>query len=467
MSSPEVGRERRVQRENPHAASGGSFGKEPLPESALGSSAEELFNTSLGCFSESLDALRASFTVLERKCSGLNWALEETNRKLRESLEDRERLASRLDSILRCLSVGVLAVDLEGRLIEFNPAAEKITGYSRDNVLGTLYGERVGRGVAERASPLYTMDAGVSVDRAEKQLATATGDPIPVGFSTSLIKGEGGEIVGAVEAFTDLRQAKLMEEELLRARTLSAVGEMAAEVARQIRNPLAGLAGFAELLGRDLESDPERSKLVRKIQQGVAGVEGAIARLIESVRPLPTEFRSLDTVPIVERVLDLFEGGLEREAGITVVRRVCPGEARARANDEQLRQALWNVLVNARDAMPEGGTITASVDVERTEAGSSAWDGRGSGHLPERRTAGAFATIAIADTGEGMAAEVAEKAFSPFFTTRERRMGLGLTTVRRIVTGHGGEVSLDTSLGRGTTVTIRLPASTLTCLAED
>ncbi|MCK4546003.1 MAG: PAS domain S-box protein [Candidatus Eisenbacteria sp.] len=407
--------------------------------------------TFLGSFSESLDALRATCTVLERKCTNLNWALEEANRKLRESLDEREQLASRLDSILRCLSAGVIAVDLQGRLIEFNQAAARITGRAPETVLGTQYQDKVGRGVAERLTPLHTMDTGSPMDNGEKQITTAKGDRIPVGFSTSLVRGEGGEILGAVEVFRDLRRAKLLEEELLRTRTLAAVGEMAAEVASEVRNPLAGLAGFAELLARDLASDPARAKLVAKVQQGVAGVERAVSRLLENARPLPAEFITRDVVPILEQVLDLFEEDPATTGGIRLLRRLSGSKLLVRFNEEQLRQAVWNVLLNAREAMDNEGAITVSVGVSGTDREDSRL---ADGDCPP------FVHVCIADTGRGMTPEVAEQACSPFFTTKEKGAGLGLTTVRRIVTSHGGEVHLESRPGGPTAVTIRLPSAT-------
>jgi PAS domain S-box-containing protein len=379
--------------------------------------------------------------VLERKCTKLNWALEEANRKLRESLSEREQLASRLDSILRCLSVGVVAVDLEGRLIEFNGAASRIMGYTKDQVLGTQYMDEVGRGMDELQSPLHTMETGCPIEDQEKDVITSTGETVPVGYSTSLIRGEGGELLGAVEVFHDLRNARLLEEELLRTRTLAATGEMAAEVAMEVRNPLAGLAGFAELLARDLASDPEREKLVRKIQEGVSGVEGAISRLLENARPLPGGFCTQDLKPVVEEVLDLFESSLE-SARVRVERRCEETELPARLNEEQLQQAFWNILINARDAVRDDGTITVSVGRDACPTASSP-----------------FVHVVISDTGRGMASDAAERAFSPFFSTKENAAGLGLTTVRRIITAHGGEVRLESELEKGTTVTVRLPSA--------
>ncbi len=418
----------------------------------------DLMTASLSSFSESLDALRATCTILERKCTNLDWALEKSNRNLRESLEERERLASRLDGILRCLSVGVVAVDLEGCLIEFNTAAESITGYRKEDVLETPYHEIVGRDLDEEAGPLHAMDTGSRVEHLEKLITTAAGERIPVGFSTSLVKGEGGEVLGAVEVFSDLRTAKLVEEELLRTRTMVAVGEMAAEVAREVRNPLAGLAGFTELLARDLAGDPRWDPLVRKIQTGVAGVESAVARLVESARPVTSEFRSVNIASILEGVLDLFDGSLEVEEKITLVRRLGCRDVRARLDKEQIRQVLWNLLSNAREAMPLGGVITVCLEetvpvVEDAEDTATRAVG-----IMRGGSAGSFVAVSVTDTGVGMQPDVAANAFCPFFTSKERSPGLGLTAVRRIVTGHGGHVSLESEEGVGTRVTLALPS---------
>ncbi len=440
--------------ENPSRPGGGP--KPAIP--AAEDSRADVLKASLGTFSESLDALRATCTILERKCTNLNWALEKANRNLRESLDERERLASRLDSILRCLSVGVVAVDLEGRLIEFNDAAETITGYRKKNVLGTSYHDIIGRDLDEEAGPLQTMETGNCVEHLEKLITTSAGERIPVGFSTSLVKGEGGEILGAVEVFSDLRTAKLVEEELLRTRTTAAVGEMAAEVARQVRNPLAGLAGFTELLGRDLASDPRWDPLVRKIQEGVAGVESAVARLVESARPVTSDFRSVNIASVLEGVLDLFDGGLEEREQITLVRRVGCRDIRARLDKEQIRHVLWNLLANAREAVPGGGIITVCLEEAEPEVRKSEdTAGRAPG-IARGGPTGSFVAVSVSDTGVGMPPDVAANAFAPFFTTKDRSAGLGLTAVRRIVTGHGGDVRLESTEGRGTRAIFTLPS---------
>ncbi len=154
-----------------------------------------------------------------------------------------------------------------------------------------------------------------------------------------------------------------MEEELLRTRTLAAVGEMSGEVARQIRNPLAGVSGFAEILARDLEKDPERAELVNKIQEGVAGVESAVCRLPgrggEWSRPVPLSRRGGGRGEDAR----LFEAGLEEAEGVRVERRIGRNEALARIDEEQFSGALRRLLANARDAMPGGGVITVALDV--------------------------------------------------------------------------------------------------------
>ncbi|MBN1826873.1 MAG: PAS domain S-box protein [Candidatus Eisenbacteria bacterium] len=414
---------------------------------------DDPFGDSLGVFSRSVDALQSSCSLLERRCAELNWALEESNRKLKESLEERGRLASRLDGILRCLSVGVVAIDPSGRVIEYNAAAERITGYPREKVIGADYREALGRGFAERLGLLHTMKSGVAVDGGERTMVTASGEEIPVAFGASLVRAQDGSVVGAVEAFTDLRKAKRMEEELLRSRTLAAVGEVAAETARQVRNPLAGLSGFADILARDLAADPDRMPLVRKIQQGVSGVERAVERLLESTRETPVRFDPVDLISLIEGELDRFETGIGDDARIVVVRRLSRDGAPVRVDAPRIARAFRALFVNAYEAMPGGGVLTVTAGAESARPGGAQ---RVPGERDEESPA-SFIRVAVADTGAGMTAEEAEKAFSPFYSTKPKRMGLGLTTARRIVTGHGGEVDLTSSPDSGTRVTVRLP----------
>lgn len=424
-------------------------------------SADGAFRDSLDTFTESLGALRETCADLGRRCADLDWALKESNRKLRESLDERKRLASRLDGILRCVPVGVVAADPEGRIIEFNRSAEKITGYAKEMVLGVAYADLIGRRTGRRFGLLHTLETGSPIDGEEKRIAAADGERIPVRYGTSLVRGEEGEVLGAVEAFVDLRRSKLMEEELLRTRTLAAVGEMSAEAARQIRNPLAGVSGFAEILSRELDEDRERRELARKIQEGVAGVERAVSRFLEGAGDGPARYRCLDLAAVVEKTLDLFEAGLEEAEGVRVERRIGRSEVLARVDEEQFSSALRQLLANARDAMPGGGRITVALDVvadgmdgEGDPAASSEGSGPAEILDPESTV-----VVSVRDTGEGMDPDVRENAFSPFFSTRERRVGLGLTTVRRTLTGHGGDVRLESEPGRGTTVMLRLPTA--------
>ena len=352
---------------------------------------EDPFKDSLGVFSRSVDALQSSCSLLERRSTELNWALEESNRKLKESLEERERLASRLDGILRCLSVGVVAVDPDGRVIECNDAAERITGYSRERVLGAPYGESVGRDLAERLGPLPVLKSGVAVDGGERTMVTAAGESIPVAYGASPLRAQDGTVIGAVEAFTDLRKAKRMEEELLRSRTLAAIGEVAAETARQVRNPLAGLSGFTDILARDLADDPKRMPLVRKIRQGVAGVERAVERLLESARETPVRFDPVDLVSLIAEELDRFEASIGDDEEITLARRFCREEAPVRVDAPRIARAFRGLFANAREAMREGGVLTVAVSTEavRPAGAQSAGDD----------DAGAFVTVTITDTG--------------------------------------------------------------------
>ncbi|MFH1278408.1 MAG: ATP-binding protein [Candidatus Eisenbacteria bacterium] len=431
---------------------GGGF-RYPPPDGAL--------RDSLETFSESLGALRETCADLGRRCADLDWALKESNRRLRESLEERRKLASRLDGILRCVPVGVVAADPEGRIIEFNRAAEKITGFAKEMVTGVPYEDLIGRRTGRRFGLLHTIETGNPIDGEEKRIAAADGRRIPVRYGTALVRGEEGEVLGAVEVFVDLRRTKLMEEELLRTRTLAAVGEMSAEVARQIRNPLAGVSGFAEILGRDLEGDPARAELVRKLREGVAGVERAVSRFLEGAGDGPARYRCLDVAAVVDKTLDLFEAGIEEAEGVRVERRIGRKEALAEIDEGQFSGALRRLLANARDAMPGGGVITVALDVVENpmdggEEGDGGGEGAGSAGILDPEST---VVVSVRDTGEGMTAEIRENAFSPFFSTRDRRVGLGLTMVRRTLTGHGGEAGLESEPGRGTTVVLRLPSA--------
>ena len=395
----------------------------------------EDFTDSYILFQETTRRYREAYEELASKFESLTLKLEETNVHLQQSLEEKDRVSNYLNNILESLSGGVLVVDLDGEITFFNQEAEDITGFEQAKVLGQPYAKIIGLNAGRNLSVLHTLDTGERLASREKELAQPNGNTIPIGFSTSLVRDEAGTILGALEVFNDLTEVKRLEAEVQRVQTLAALGEMAATVAHEIRNPLGGIAGYAGMLERDLDSDDPNRRLVQKITEGVGRLNRIVVSLLNYTRPLRLNVHPVNLVELLEETTAFFAIDIERSREDIRIERDFPdGDLICRIDPEQLQQVILNLLQNAMQAMPDGGAIAVGLRVEENQG-----------------------VLSVGDTGIGMADEVREKLFTPFFTTKEDGTGLGLVTSKKIIDAHNGKIRVDSEPGRGTQFSISLP----------
>jgi len=397
----------------------------------------EGFTESFASFNKITQKLHSAYKNLEEKFEDLNLELEKTNRELRQSLAEKERISNYLNNILESLTSGVVAINLKGEITLFNRAAEEILGYKTDEVLGRQYGGVMGNGIEEKMTLPFTLKSRKSHINEEKEVLGKGGKKIPLGFSTSLLTDSENNILGAVEVFFDLSKLKELEEEITRVRTLAALGEMAATVAHEVKNPLGGIRGFADLLDRDLEESDPRKKSVEKIMEGVETLDRIVVSLLNYTKAIRLDFHQVEFLNFIDDVIKFFEMDLTREKKkIHIVREYPEKVLLCRIGPEQFRQVILNLLHNATQAMPQGGKIVVRISEDDTE----------------RKTI----VLKISDTGVGMSKATLDKLFTPFFTTKEHGTGLGLSTVKKIVEAHRGDIRVESELGKGTTVIIRL-----------
>ncbi|MCJ7458645.1 MAG: ATP-binding protein [candidate division Zixibacteria bacterium] len=410
----------------------------------------EAFADSYASFNKTIEKLHQAYKDLEQKFENLNLELEHTNLKLRESLAEKEKVTNYLNNILESLTSGVLVVSLEEKITLFNRAAEEITGYKTDEVLNSPYLKIMGGGVDIQSTPVHTLRAGVSHLNEEKEILTKSQTKIPLGYATSLLRDSEGNILGAVEVFFDLSKIKKLEEEIARVRTLAALGEMAATVAHEVKNPLGGISGFADLLNRDIEEGDPRKKYVKKVIEGVDILNRIVMNLLDYTRSIKLDVRPIDFVKFLDEVVGFFEMDILREKKNIKIERFYPSEKCGCFLDaEKFKQVVLNLLYNASQALPDGGLIQLSAGQETRSLENK---------IPNS-TAEQIISLKIKDNGIGMSEEVKDKLFTPFFTTKEKGTGLGLSTVKKIVQAHKGEIEVDSKLGKGTTVTIFIPKS--------
>jgi signal transduction histidine kinase len=255
-------------------------------------------------------------------------------------------------------------------------------------------------------------------------------------LSTALLYDEDGRVSGALELYHDLSKLRKLEDEIMRVKTLAALGEMAATVAHEVRNPLGGILGFAALLRKDLGDDDPRSNMVDKIIKGVENLDKSVSSLLTYAQEVHPCMKTVNLRPFVDEIIANFKMTLTQNnesSNIDVL--ISPESLEWKFDPQHIRQCLLNLLLNAHQAQPESSDIKLSV------------------------VADTKLNIMVSDSGSGIDDNVKEKLFTPFFTTRKAGTGLGLATVKKLVLLHKGEIKVDSVLGRGTDITIAIPAN--------
>jgi two-component system sensor histidine kinase PilS (NtrC family) len=369
--------------------------------------------------------------------------------RLAESASSLRELRDLHERIVESLTSGLLTTDLDGRVTSFNPEAERISGRRAREVIG-LDVEDV---LPDAREIVMSPRARAGRPRARVTFRDGAGQERRLGLSGGVLRSDEGEPGGWVVIFQDVTDVVRMESELRRSERLAATGQLAANMAHEIRNPLAAISGSLEML-RDNDRRPrgaeERRRLMDIALREVERLDHLIADFLDFARPAAAEPAALPVAVAVEELVKMFETSYPGvELAVSV-----PPDCIALADPRQLRQVLWNLLLNALQALPDGGRIGVTARRVTDAPQESGPRGR---NAPDE--GGQYVEIAISDTGVGIAPDVLERVFEPFFTTKRAGSGLGLPTVHRVVENHGGSLSIESRPGHGTTVRVRLPAA--------
>jgi two-component system sensor histidine kinase PilS (NtrC family) len=257
--------------------------------------------------------------------------------------------------------------------------------------------------------------------------------------------------------FQDVTQVVEMEAELRRTERMAAVGQLSASLAHEVRNPLAAISGSIQMLqGRlpDFDGSRQPAKLMDIALREIDRLDRLIAEFLRYARPGPLNLRAVGVGGAIADVLEIFEAGRPETVE---VRSSLETDLGVRADPDQLRQVLWNLVINAAQAMPEGGLLGLSAarvpsEASQEKSAESRKEGEGESKLDS-------VEIVVADEGVGIAADDLARIFDPFYTTKREGSGLGLATVHRIVASHAGSIRVESKLGAGTTVRVRLPGA--------
>jgi len=368
--------------------------------------------------------------------------LQQANQTLREKEQGLTRLQLFHENVVQSISSGVFTTDGQGLITSFNPAAQEVTGYMLDQVIGRSWQEVFNRHPDQCADELQ-MGTFPAVTRFEVECKSAKGSRLVLGMTLSPLH-EQGEQAGLVGVFKDLTQIRDLEEEMRRKEWLANLGEMSAGMAHEIRNPLGALAGAMQMLRKESVADEIDRRLMDIAIREATRLDAIITEFLQYARPPALNLAERDINKILAETLDLVQHEARTRKNIAIVTSFAVMSLPAQVDQDQMRQVFWNLASNAFDAMPQGGRLTITTGLRTVEAG-----GR-KGNVVE---------IAFQDTGEGIAKENLDKIFLPFFTTKKNGSGLGLAAVHRIVDLHGGWIKVESQTHGGTRFVVCVPRS--------
>src|SRR6266545_3080466 len=369
-------------------------------------------------------------------------SLADRHRKSQEHLEAQRKRLSDVqafrDLIFESVGSGLVAVDPAGRVTAFNRAAESITGVTAPEALEQPWEAIFGQGIdLEKVREAAAEDPSLA-PRYEFPLRRRDGRELPVGISFWSLRSGRGDVAGLIGVCQDLSLIKQMEQRMRQADRLAAVGRLSANMAHEIRNPLASMSGAIEALTRELPADAARSRLVEIVLRESERLNHIVGDFLEYARPSPLSPLDVNVAEILDEVLLLIEHRA-LPANLKVTREY--GETLpTRADPQRLRQAVWNLSLNAVQSMPEGGDMRVGAE-----------------HVPGPN--GGRLKIWISDSGCGIPETDMPHIFEPFFSTKPEGSGIGLALVYRVLEEHGGLVEVRSRVGEGTTFTLTLPAS--------
>jgi signal transduction histidine kinase len=372
-------------------------------------------------------------------------------------LEDRAFLQGLVQG-MRC---GILTIDSERRVRLLNRVGRRVLGLPH-----VREGAPLEAALAAHPRVIQVLEDSFSTpilpNRAEVELGGTPGSGKTIGFTLSRVSDADGQPRGTAMFFKDLTQIEHREEqERLRDR-LAELGQLAASVAHEIRNPLASIEVTCGLLRRRLGGDARAPELLDKIVAEVRRMEATVGSTLEYVRPMPLALEQVPLEPELDRAIEAVSR-LESCRAVEF-RRAYAAEPTVFLMDRALlRQAFENLLLNAIEAMGGRGTVRVGTEViEAPTDASVPWIPAGARRPDSWPEASRFALVRVVDTGCGIEAEDLDQIFSPLFTTKKQGSGIGLAMVRKIVSGHRGLIDVDSRPGAGAEFTVRLPMIQLT-----
>ncbi|MGE5592926.1 MAG: ATP-binding protein [Betaproteobacteria bacterium] len=435
---------------------------------------------------DEIGRLALSFNRMARSLKEYMGNLRRANTEIEARAETIQKLMSYTEDILANIPAGVITVDLDGKVTVANAAARRLLDGARESAKAVISpvastpggtaggsdapcGSSSGRDVnaggpapagrptgvsdiigmdyreALAATPAIValIDDALSQGRTKRGCETTmpiSGASVALVASSSVLLDRNQRPLGVAVTFEDVTELRELQRQVHEAAKLAAVGELSAGLAHEVRNPLGAIKACSQFLEDRVPEDESLRRFTRILVREVDRLDQLVERLLGFARPRESDMQYVDIHDVLDRMVSLV-GLKAKQARVEIVRRYQPDLPRVFADPEKLQQAFLNIMLNAIDAMPHGGILVVATATCGGHEGA----------------AGSKVRIDFRDTGVGIPADQLDKVFTPFFTTREGGTGLGLAIARRVVSEHGGEITVESRPGVGSAFSVFLP----------
>jgi len=393
----------------------------------------------------------AGFFLLGFVAGYLAEEVQRSRLRVRERERDLSELVTLHTSIVQSMSSGLLTVDLNGEVIFSNNAAQEILGVTSSEIAGRSVTELFPTVDISGLPHRNGVDGRRAAGRMETEYSHPSGIQITLGYSASILQNESSETFGWIIIFIDLTKLKAIEEHIQRMERLVLAGRFAAEIAHEIKNPLAAMSGAMQMLRGEVGQTALNNKLMGIVQREIERINGLVTEFLWMAKgsPKSAQVEDVAVCSIIEEIIALLKTKKQVTAS-HIIRTDFQARPFIAIDPDHLHRVLWNLFVNALEAMPEGGELSISVGFEEPAA---------SAIRPIR--------IEIGDTGCGIPDGAFKRIFDPFFTTKTNGTGLGLSIVYQLVEKAGGSIEVSRSQpGTGTIFSLFFPPSRSFSLAK-
>ncbi len=390
--------------------------------------------TALASVAESIGSLDQACSELQRSADNYNHGLESSNQELSAVVVQKDILLDRLTTILKKVPAGIILLDDQGVIQDVNPATEQLTNYNRDELVGREYWECFGVSTY-RNGPGAVVQGRNSISDYHKVIPNREGAGLHVRASCTPIRSASGELSGVLEVLEEVSRPGFLSHEDHRRLMQEALRSYAEELTSKIRSPLAGVAGFLEMLHE--EQNESNRKVIGKIIAGVLGIEETLDAGLARISQPVIEPQVQDLAGAIDRAVLHFRRSTAITVQFEIDKHYAVTESLVKLDYDGFERTVAAVLQNALESSAEQRPL---IKVSLLED-------------PEEQVY----AIEVSDHGMGMTDDVLRRCEQPFFTTKEHGLGIGLTIAQRFVTSHGGRLRIHSVPTRGTTVSLQLP----------